>query len=167
MYTHTHTSPSLCPSLSHMHTYSLSPPPFPPPSLPLPALSLPLSLNDHVTTKTLWKHIHVGVGEWGGGGWRLQKSYWQKAVMNKWVLSLDLNSRRVEVCKWVLSLDLNSRRVEEFLRLDGREFQTEGAWKLKDRSPNVLVLRFGTLRSFSHDEWRFCVGSYVHRVWER
>ena len=42
--------------------------------------------------------------------------------------------------------------VEEFLRPDGREFQTEGARKLKERSPNVLVLRFGTFRSFSHDE---------------
>ena len=36
-------------------------------------------------------------GEGGeGGGWRLQKSYWQKAVINKWVLSLDLNRWRVE-----------------------------------------------------------------------
>ena len=66
--------------------------------------------------------------------------------------------------KCVLSLDLNSGRVEEFLRSDGREFQTEGARKLKERSPNVLVLRFGTLRSFSHDERRFHVGSYAHRV---
>ena len=41
------------------------------------------------------------------------------------------------------------------------EFQTEGARKLKERSPNVLVLRFGTLRSFSHDERRFRVGSYA------
>ena len=48
-----------------------------------------------------------------------------------------------------MSLDLNSRRVEEFLRPDGREFQTEGARKLKECSPNVLVLRFGTFRSFS------------------
>ena len=61
-------------------------------------------------------------------------------------------------------MDLNSRRVEEFLRSDGREFQTEGAIKLKERSPNVLVLRFGTLRSFSHDERRFRLGSYAHRV---
>ena len=49
------------------------------------------------------------------------------------------------------NLDLNSGRVEEFLRSDGRQFQTEGVRKLKERSPNVLVLRFGTLRSFSHD----------------
>ena len=35
--------------------------------------------------------------------------------------------------KCVLSLDLNSGRVEEFLRSDGREFQTEGARKLSDR----------------------------------
>ena len=57
-----------------------------------------------------------------------------------------------------------SGRVEEFLRPDGREFQTEGARKLKERSPNVLVLHFGTFRSFSHDERRFRVGSYAHRV---
>ena len=102
--------------------------------------------------------VSVGVGgeevggEGGeGGGWRLQRAYWQKAVVNK----------------WVLSLDLNSERVEEFLRPDDREFQTEGARKLKERSPNVLVLRFGTFRSFSHDERRFRVGSYAHRVWER
>ena len=44
------------------------------------------------------------------------------------------------------------------------EFQTEGARKLKERSPNVLVLRFGTSRSFSHDEQRFHVGLYAHRV---
>ena len=62
-----------------------------------------------------------------------------------------------------LSLDLNSGMVEEFLRPDGRGFQTEGARKLKERSPNVLVLRFGTFRSFSHDERRFRVGSYAHR----
>ena len=84
----------------------------------------------------------------GGGGAEDWRSYWQKAVMNK----------------RVLSLDLNSGRVEEFLRSDGREFQMEGARKLKDRSPNVLVLRFGTLRSFSHDERRFRVGSYAHSV---
>ena len=95
-----------------------------------------------MSVKTLRKHIHAGGLVWGGGeggeggGCRLQRSYWQKAVVNK----------------RVLSLDLNSGRVEEFLRPDGREFQTEGARKLKERSPNVLVLRFGTFRSFSHDE---------------
>ena len=62
------------------------------------------------------------------------------------------------------NLDLNRGRVEEFLRSDGREFQTEGARKLKESSPNVLVLCFGTLRSFSHGERRFRVGSYAHRV---
>ena len=66
--------------------------------------------------------------------------------------------------KCVLSLDLNSGRVEEFLRSNVREFLTEGARKLKERSPNLLVLRFGTLGSFSHDERRFRVGSYAHRV---
>ena len=35
--------------------------------------------------------------------------------------------------KRVLSLDLNSGRAEEFLSSDGREFQTEGARKLKER----------------------------------
>ena len=51
-----------------------------------------------------------------------------------------------------LSLDLNSGRVEEFLRSDDREFQKECARNVKERSPNVSVLRFVTLRSFSHDE---------------
>ena len=71
-----------------------------------------------------------------------------------------------ESCRKQMSFKsgLNSGRVEEFLRSDGREFQTEGARKLKERSPNVLVLRFGTFRSFSHDERRFRVGSYAHRV---
>ena len=144
-----------------MHTYSLSPHP---PSLPLSALSLTLAL---LTTVKQLKHsgstfmwgVRVGVGggevggggEGTGGGWRLQRSYWQKAVMNK--------------C--VLSLDLKSGRVEEFLRSDGREFQTEGARKLTECSPNIQVLRFGTLKSFSHNERRFRVGSYAHRVWER
>ena len=45
--------------------------------------------------------------------------------------------------KCVLSLDLNSGRVEEFLRADGREFQTEGARKLKERSPNVWCCALG------------------------
>ena len=35
------------------------------------------------------------------------------------------------------------------------EFHTEGARKLKERSLNILVLRFGTLRSFSHDNEGF------------
>ena len=38
--------------------------------------------------------------------------------------------------KCILSLDLNSGRVEEFLRLDGREFQTEGM--LSERSGVAL-----------------------------
>ena len=76
----------------------------------------------------------------------------------------DPTGRKLSVNKRVLSLDLISGRVEEFLRPDGREFQTEGARKLKERSPNVLVLRFGTFRSFSHDERSFRVGSYAHRV---
>ena len=73
-------------------------------------------------------------GEGGeGGGWRLQRSYWQKAVVNK----------------WVLSLDLNSGRVEEFLRPDGREFQTEGARKLKEHSPKFWCCALG-LSGASH-----------------
>ena len=54
--------------------------------------------------------------------------------------------------------------MEEFLRPDSREFQTEGTRKLKERSPNVSVLRFGTFRSFSHDERWFRVGSYAHSL---
>ena len=69
-----------------------------------------------------------------------------------------------ESCRKQVSFESGFGRVEEFLRPDGREFQTEGARKLKERSPNVLVLRFGTFRSFSHDERRFRVGSYAHRV---
>ena len=51
--------------------------------------------------------------------------------------------------KRVLSLDLNSGRVEEFLRSDGREFQTEGARKLKESSPNVWCYTLG-LSGASH-----------------
>ena len=72
--------------------------------------------------------------------------------------------KTAEILLAVFSLDLNSGRVEELMRSDIRVFQTEGARKLKERSSNVLVLRFGTLRSFSHDERRFRVGLYAHRV---
>ena len=41
----------------------------------------------------------------------------------------------------------------------GREFHTICARKLKERSPNVSVLRFGALNSFSHDERRGRDGS--------
>ena len=34
-------------------------------------------------------------------------------------------------------------------------FQTDGARKLKEHSLNVLVPRFGTLRSFSYNEQKF------------
>ena len=91
---HTHTPPPPPPFVSHAHILSVTPPTI----SPAPCiLSLSLTLLTTVTIKTLRKHIHVGgwgVGE--GRGWRLQRSYWQKAVINKWVLSLDLNSGRVE-----------------------------------------------------------------------
>ena len=74
--------------LCHTH---INPPPPPNTSLAFPVSltpshSLPLIWNDCETTKTLWKYqiphtIHVG--GWGGGGWRLQKSYWQKAIGNE------------------------------------------------------------------------------------
>ena len=48
--------------------------------------------------------------------------------------------------KCVLSLDLNSGRVEEFLRSDGREFQTEGARKLKGTLSERFVCGSGWTR---------------------
>ena len=59
-----------------------------------------------------------------------------------------------ESCRKQVSFEsgFKQRKGREFLRPDGREFQTEGAIKLKERSPNVLVLHFGTFRSFSQDE---------------
>ena len=123
--------------LKHTHTHV---------SLSLcPSLSLThtytLSLSDGEIIKTLKKH--EGCGRLKTAEILLAESCYEQMSF--------------------LSLDLNSGRVEESLRSDGREFQTKGARKLKECSPNVLVLCFGTLRSFSHDEQRFCFGSYAHR----
>ena len=41
------------------------------------------------------------------------------------------------------------RRISE---VGWQRVPDRSARKLKERSPNVLVLRFGTFRSFSHDE---------------
>ena len=85
----------------------------------------------------------MGGGGWGGGGLKTAEIL------------------LAESCHEQVSFESGfkpcSGRVEE-LRSDGREVQTEGARKLKERSPNVLVLRFGTLRSFFHDERKFRVG---------
>ena len=83
----------------------------------------------------------------GGGGWGLKTAEILLA----------------ESCREQVSFEsgFKQRKVEEFLRSDGRELQTEGASNLKERSPNVLVLCFGTLRSFSHDERRFRVSLYA------
>ena len=53
------------------------------------------------------------------------------------------------------------RRISEI----GWQRVPDGRCKKAEGTPlNVFVLRFGTLRSFSHDERRFRVGSYAHRV---
>ena len=60
---------------------------------------------------------------------RPQRSYWQKAVVNK----------------WVLSLDLNSGRVEEFLPKDAVGTKTNQEWRRRllhaiNRADRVLIL---------------------------
>ena len=66
-------------------------------------------------------------------------------------------------CVWIE----RAGRTEEFLRLDGSRVPDRRR-KKKERSPNVLMLRFGTLRSFSYDEQRLRVGSHAPRwVWEK
>ena len=127
MLKHTHTCISLSFSCPHL---SLCPPPplshilyllFPPPSL-LPPHSLSKELKHSGGT------FHMG---WG---WRLQKSRWQKAIINKWVFRLDLNSRRVEEfldwmavhnhSVWNFSHKQKIDRWEEVTGL-GKETQTE------------------------------------------
>ena len=53
-----------------------------------------------------------------------------------------------ESCHEQMSFEsgFKQRKGRSISRSDGREFQTDGARKLKKRSLNVLVLRFGTLR---------------------
>ena len=72
----------------------------------------------------------------------------------------------------MLSLDLKSGRVKEFLRSDGREFQTEVARKFKERTPSILVLLFRVRKTpsyvlglcmASHAINASCVIVYIHR----
>ena len=55
-----------------------------------------------------------------------------------------------------MSWDFNPDRVGMIRRLAGRKFQTDGATKLNERSPNNLKLRFGILKSFSLEDGRVC-----------
>ena len=50
--------------------------------------------------------------------------------------------------------DLNWDNVGTFLRVAGREFQRDGAMKLKERCPNDLRFRFGIFTSFSLEDRR-------------
>ncbi len=61
--------------------------------------------------------------------------------------------------KKVFSCDLNRDSVGTFLRVAGREFQRDGAMKLKERCPNDLRFRFGTFSSFSLEDRRERYGS--------
>ena len=57
--------------------------------------------------------------------------------------------RKAWANKKVSNCDLNWDSVGTFLRVAGREFQRDGAMKLKERCPNDLRFRFGILSSFS------------------
>ena len=59
----------------------------------------------------------------------------------------------------VFSCDLNWDSVGTFLRVAGREFQRDGAMKLKERCPNDLRFRFGIFSSFSLEDRRERDGS--------
>ena len=65
--------------------------------------------------------------------------------------------------KKVFSCDLNWDSVGTFLRVAGREFQRDGAMKLKERCPNDLRFSFGILSSFSLEDQREWDGSWVHK----
>ena len=67
----------------------------------------------------------------------------------------------------VLRLDLNWDNVGKFLRSAGCEFQTDGAMKLKERSPKGFRFRLGILSNFSLEDRRDRDGSYVQRDEER
>ena len=56
--------------------------------------------------------------------------------------------------KKVFSCDLNWDTVGTFLRVAGREFQRDGAMKLKERCPNDLRFHFGIFSSFSLEDRR-------------
>ena len=62
---------------------------------------------------------------------------------------------------------LKSERVGRFRKLEGNEFQTVGAMKLKERSPTDLRLRLGIFKSFSFDDVRVREVRYVQREVER
>ena len=59
----------------------------------------------------------------------------------------------------VLRLDLNWDNVGKFLRSAGSEFQTDGAIKLKERSPKDFRFCLGFLSNFSFEDWRDRDGS--------
>ena len=48
-----------------------------------------------------------------------------------------------------MSWDLNPDKLVRFRRMEGREFKTDGARKMNERSPKDFKLRFGFLESFS------------------
>ena len=54
----------------------------------------------------------------------------------------------------VFSCNLNWDSVGTFLRVVGREFQRDGAMKLKECWPNDLRFCFGIFSSFSLEDWR-------------
>ena len=62
--------------------------------------------------------------------------------------------RKAWANKKVFSCDLNCDSVGTFLRVVGREFQRDGAMKLKERCPNDLRFRFGIFSSFSLEDRR-------------
>ena len=62
----------------------------------------------------------------------------------------------------VFSCDLNWDSVGTFLRVAGREFQRDGAMKLKECCPNDLRFRFGILSSFSLEDWRERIYIYIY-----
>ena len=97
--------------------------------------------------------VRVGVGgEVGGGG---------GGGGLKTAEILLAESCREQVCFESGFKQRKGRRISEigWQRVTDRRCKKA---ELKERSPNVLVLCFGTLRSFSHDGRRFRV--YMHRV---
>ena len=97
-----------------------------------------------------------GGGRWGGGGGGGQ-----------WLKTAEI--LLAESCCEQVSFEFGFKqrkggRISEIGWQRVPDRCQDGARKLKERSPNVLVLCSGTFRSFSHDELRFCLGSYAHRV---
>ena len=73
---------------------------------------------------------------------------------------------QAESCRKQVSFEsgFKQRKGRRISEAGWQRVPDRSARKLKERSPNVLVLRFGTFRSFSHDGRRFRAGSYAHRV---